>query len=300
MLLAPSAQATQFTYGDPANLLAPGINGTSLFSAVAARKSDGTIWVKQVEPSIGSWASLGSPAGGATSGPASAIVNNTAYYFVRGASGVIYENHGSGWSNRWGSPPGGAGSAPNVSAFGTSPFMSLQLVVIDNNNSPWTRQLNSDNTLGAWTKIGTNSVVGVPGIAISSTGAPNIFSLDANRNTIYIRCTFGSCFQTWNSYGPGLGNSGTSAIAYMVPSTGSANVSVALLGTDNRVWVSTSTVDGSAFGGFSSLGGPAADSSPAISYFSTANRTLVAVHRPDGNQWVYGQIAGQWLSIGHP
>jgi hypothetical protein len=174
------------------------------------------------------------------------------------------------------------------------------VAVLDNNNSPWYRQMNSNGTPnGAWTKAGVNSLQGVPGIALNSSVTPHMFALDASQNTIRARCGFGGgCFNPWTNYGPGLGNSGTNAVSYHT-SSGFNKISTVLLGLDNKPWVSTSDDDGANFGGFTSLGGGVCDSSPAMAFFGTAQRLLVTVHRSDG-YYVYGITAGVWTAIGSP
>jgi hypothetical protein len=222
----------------------------------------------------------------------------SSYYVVRGTDNLIYERHATGvWSNAMGAPPGGAGTSPAIAALPSGP---IYVAVLDNSNSPWYRQMNSNGTPnGAWTKAGVNSLQGVPGIALNSSVTPHMFALDASQNTIRARCGFGGgCFNPWTNYGPGLGNSGTNAVNYHT-SSGFNKISTVLLGLDNKPWVATSDDDGANFGGFTSLGGGVADSSPAMAFFGTAQRLLVTVHRSDG-YYVYGITAGVWTAIGSP
>jgi hypothetical protein len=157
-----------------------------------------------------------------------------------------------------------------------------------------------NGTLDTWQRVSNTPVFGVPGVALSSTSAGNVYSLDSNEDTVFSRCAYMSCWTPWAGFGPGLANEGLGAIGYYSAQDAAGEVSVVVRGLDNVPWLAHSMDDGASFGGFSSLGGAAIDAAPAATWFSPPNRTIVATHHSDGNDYVYNISKGVWTNVGHP
>jgi hypothetical protein len=93
-----SAQTSQAVVGDLFNLTAPGSMSSDItYAHVTVRKSDGSIWTKQIDPTLGIWYTQSQPSGGTTSGPQMATQDGNTYWIVRGpAPGQIWERHTTG------------------------------------------------------------------------------------------------------------------------------------------------------------------------------------------------------------
>jgi hypothetical protein len=310
LLLTAVTHRAQAFVGDQWNLNAPGSLGWSAtYSEVAARKSDGSIWVKQTNPTVGSWSSLGNPSGGTSSGPQIGTFHNYSlgqdqtYYVVRGPypsdPGNIWERHytsNTGWSSwapTFGMPPSGTRTAPTV---GYDQYGGLLIAVLDTNWIPWVRGMNSDGSLTDWLQAGTQALDSVPGAVISPNQDWGIFGLMNDGRIYQSQCLYEHCFDTWTEV-PGMGRAaaGPLAVGYIDPSSND-DITVAVFGTDSHPYINTSI--GGTFGSWNYLAGSPADSAVSVLYFWTTHSTIETVHRPDGNFWT-GQ-GGGWSSIGHP
>jgi hypothetical protein len=288
------AHASVYVLGDAMRLKGPGVTANGIYGQIAVRNASGTLFTKNFAPTVSGWAAVNAPPGGVASGPSMTTRNGSFYMFVRGYDGNVWfrSSANGAWSSAFGAPAVGVGSAPSAASVGSDILVS----VIGNDNRPYVRRMLSNNSLDAWTAVGTNSAIVVPGVALSSTLAGNIYMIDGNEKTIDSRCVYMACWTPWQYFSNGLANEGFSAAGYAL-SSGYFRISVAVRGLDNMPWVALSTDDGASFGNFVPLGGGAIDAAPAVSYFSPLDRAVVVTHRSDGNYYYFN---GNWLNMGHP
>jgi hypothetical protein len=309
LFLVASAEQAQAFVGDQWNLNAPGsVSYSASYVQVAARKSDGSIWRKQIDPTVGSWQSIGCiQAGsicGTSSGPVIGTFGVNTYYIARGPyptdPGNIWERHisngvWSNWAPTFGQPPTGTLSAPNVAS---SDVYGLAIVVLDTHFIPWVRTMDTSGDLGGWIQVGTQPVNSVPGIAFDPNSEIYVYGLVGSSNQVSVNaCVYEHCFDLgWQPVSNGIGGSGVSAVGYTDPQ-GNDEIRVTVLGSSGgSTWVSTSVSEGP-YSNWTDYNG-VSDASPSIVYFWTVHDTIEFTHRSDGN--FYSGQDGGWASIGHP
>ncbi|HVZ73997.1 MAG TPA: hypothetical protein VHJ20_16570 [Polyangia bacterium] len=284
--------------GDRFNLVAPGAVGyATVNDAVAVRKSDGSIWVKDLQPSASAWVSIGNPTGGTTSGPQIAEYkpiggSYQGYVVVRGSDGNMWETHKtstwSSWSSTtFGQPPGGSNSAPAVTADVT---YGLVVVTLDNSNIPWINRLYPGGGTSGWQQAGAQALTSAPGVAITPQQTVQIFGLLSPNLPNWSECSYGGCYTTW-SYLGGWGASGLSAVGNR-DGTGTTRAAAVVWGTDGHVY---EILEGTTWGTWSNVSGAGVvDAQPAVLWFSVTEAPIVIDHRSDGNYYASN------TSIGHP
>jgi hypothetical protein len=304
--------------GDVMNLLAPAsISTGSVYTFIYVRKADGSIWQKQINPTLGPWTSKGNPTGGTSSGPQVAQFTNfftgvvTRRYYVRGPfpsdpGNILEKIEGqSNWVNTFGMPPGGTTSAPAVSWNDQS---GIDIVVRGANNIPFIRSMQATTAspgfvLTDWTQVGTEAINSAPGIAVNSF-RKDIVALFSSNEVKITTCQYPACFPSWAQLGGsgagGVGGSSPSAIWYQDPSSGKTFLSIAVLGSDaSTTFVKTYDNYNAVWGGWNNRGGTA-NSAPSIVDFSVGwSFPYALVHRVDGNNWVNGS-GTTWSNVGKP
>ena len=302
VLMAPQARAI---VGDQWNLQAAGAasDGVGTYSHVAVRKSDGTIWLKQINPTVGTWFSVGGPPGGCSSGPQLAYLNNTLTVFVRGPypsdPGNIWAAHnGTGgyvWAPTYGRPPVTTITAPAVAG---DPQAGLLIVIADNTLAPWYSTVSTSGSQSAWAKVGTSAVNAAPGAAINGNQDLDVYGLFSPSSNIQVTvCGFPTCFGSWTNLG-GVVISGVGAAGFKA-NGGNNWVGTGVLGTNSALFINQSENLGS-YSGWISHGSPAGvtlNSTPSLTYFKIGTPLYTFVHGSDGNYWMF---TGSWTNIGHP
>jgi hypothetical protein len=211
-----------------------------------ARKSDGTIWRRQVQ-APGSWTSVGkpAPAAGATSGPEYGQMriasNQIVHWIIVTSTDGIYglqNGYGGSWVKIANLPPGGITSGPAVS-FNTE-MKSLHVVVRGAGNIPQTGSFTSPATgsglvFNGWSQVGTMAIDSAPGAAETSW-RQDVFGL-VGENIFQTTCQYPSCFGSWST--SPLGATREAPSAYWMPGTTTDGpwLAVSVKGLDNNSWI---------------------------------------------------------------
>jgi hypothetical protein len=305
LLTASSAWAFA---GNAWNLTAPALHQTDSGSrSVAVRKSDGTIWVKKIEPSVSAmWEPFGSPPSGSSSGPQlvdhkDSIGRVTTWLMVRGPfpsdDGNIWAKSRppsgvwSGWSNVFGKPDSGTTSSPAVAR---DSQMGMIIAVRDNNGMPWIRRIPAGGAFQPWEQVGTQSIDSAVGIAIDPIQDINVFAAFAPAEDIRVTvCGFPNCFLSWNSLG-GFAASGLTATSY---TDGASNKTVvaAVVSGDGFVWTTKQENLGGWQAWHKELAIGVTDAEPAIVRSAFSSNNLIVTHRSTGDYFFNGGI-----NLGHP
>lgn len=319
ILSGAGTRSAQAITGDPFNLLAPAVfdNGT-VNEYVYARKSDGTIWVKETEGTIGPWTSIGSPPGGASSGPQVGQLcffgSPTQTWVVASSGGNIWAKEGSGaWTNALGAPPGGITSGPAVSW--NSNNCDMHVVVNGVNNIPWIITIQAPipgggtPIISSWSQVGTTPVNSAPSVAETSW-RQDVVALDGNNHIIMTTCEYPSCFGSWTEVeGSGIGSS--APMAYWFNDAGSATdgpflaiaVRGILIGGNFNAWVNTYDNLYDTWTGWQQRGGNL-DSAIAPTHYvlESGNNTWLAAFDSHGDYWenTSQPSATSWYDISHP
>jgi hypothetical protein len=293
--------ADQWDLGGAASLEIPVVT-----TVVYARKSNGAIWKRQINPTTGSWQLYGNPAGGTSSRPQVGLFQGAGcgsqtWVFVRGPypsdpGNILTSINGGAWQNLFGMPPGGTTSAPSVAW--SAEAASITVAVRGANNVPWVRTVNHSGTnctlnWGNWTQVGTDAIDGPPAVATNGYNI-SVFATFPGGNIKVNMCMFPTCFGGWTNLG-GIGVTGPGAVWYR-DNNGNDNLRVTVIGTDNKSWINTLTSNGWTWSGWSQFGNGNSPftSVPNVAVFGVTNTPYVTALGSDGNYYRQGQ------NIGHP
>jgi Repeat of unknown function (DUF346) len=179
-----------------------------------------------------------------------------------GTAAFTYSPHWSSWLSEIGAPPPGiaAGSSPAVASWGAN---RLDVFVRGTDNAIWHAWWDG-STWNYWQSLGP-SIVSSPAAVSWGPNRIDLFGVGTD-GKLYHQYWNGSTWSAWVSElgapPPGIASGSAPAVA----SWGASHLDVFVRGADNAIW--QATWNGSAWSGWTSLGGTITSSPAAVSWGS--------------------------------
>lgn len=226
---------------------------------VFIRSTDNALWTKSWDGSAWSgWSSLG---GALTSSPdACSWGSDRLDVFIRSTDNALWQKTWTS-SGSWGGWINLGGTLTSDPAAVSRKGNSINVFIRSSDNALWTKSWDGSAWSG-WTSLG-GSLGGGPDVCAWDANRLDVFARSSSNTLIHRTWTSAGGWSSWQDHGGALTSDPTAA------SRAANSINVYIRSTDNAIW--TKSWDGSAWSGWSSLGGGIIGGPDACSWSNTTD-----------------------------